>query len=191
MKKIILITLSSAVLLFSCTSEPSTPSEVLSNEAKELNIDSLNDMELYYYMEELEKKLLNLDSIETSKPYSVKMLESVQKHIVKFPKSENRREVIRKGVGAAMGLRQEYEAVRLNNIIIDENPEDSTIYTEMSLNATILDNMGAKEEAKKVISSIIEKFPTHKSIDDFKSWQKTIDLNPEELIQFLNEQNAK
>lgn len=194
MKKIILITISSAVLLFSCKSEPTKPIVDNVNPIEQFlqtNLDSLNEMELYYYMEELEKKLMNEDSLELSKAYSIKMLESAQKHSSVYTKSDNRREAIRKGVRAAMGLNQDFEAIRLNTIIINENPEDSTIIEEMNLRAFLYDKMNSKEEAKKAINEIIEKFPNHSSIENHKARLKTIDLSDEELMQLFEQQNAK
>lgn len=194
MKKIILITFSSAMLLFSCNSEPTKPVEETINPLEqflETNLDSLGEMELYYYMEELEKRLMNEDSLELSKAYSIKMLESAQKHASNFTKSEHRREAIRKGVRAAMGLNQDYEAIRLNTIIINENPTDSTIIEEMNLRAFLYDKMNSKEEAKKAINEIIEKFPNHSSIENHKARLKTIDLSDEELMKLFEKQNAK
>ncbi len=194
MKKIILLSISSAILLFSCTNEATTPTETTPTKEVsfvETNTDSLTDMELYYYMEELEKRLTNEDSLELAKAFSVKMLESAQKHSSKFTTSENRREAIRKGVRAAMGLNQDYEAIRLNTIIIDENPNDSTIIEEMNLRAFLYDKMNAKEEAKKAIQEIIEKFPNHPSIENHKARLKTIDLSDEELMELFEKQNAK
>jgi len=194
MKKIILITISSAVLLFSCNSGPSTPVEEAVNAEEQFmltNLDSLVDMELYYYMEELEKKLMNEDSLELSKAYSVKMLESAQKHASKFTTSEHRREAIRKGVRAAMGLNQDYEAIRLNTLIIDENSTDTNIIEEMNLRAFLYDKTDSKEEAKKAIKEIIEKFPNHSSIENHKARLKTIDLSDEELMELFEKQNAE
>ena len=193
MKKIILITLSSAVLLFSCNSNQ-TSKDVTENKQVEFiqtNIDSLSEMELYYFMEELEKKIMNEDSLELSKAYSVKMLESAQKHSSKYTSSEHRRDAIRKGVRAAMGLNQDYEAIRLNTIIIDENPTDTTIIEEMNLRAFLFDKMDSKEAAKKAIAEIIEKFPNHPSIENHKARLKTIDLSNEELMELFEKQNAK
>ncbi|MDB4089604.1 hypothetical protein N9544_08300 [Flavobacteriales bacterium] len=194
MKKLILITISSAVLLFSCNSEPAKPIEETTNPLEQFlatNLDSLDEMELYYYMEELEKRLMNEDSLELSKAYSVKMLESAQKHSSNFTKSEHRREALRKGVRAAMGLNQDYEAVRLNTIIIDENSTDTTIIEEMNLRAFLYDKMNSKEEAKKAINEIIEKFPSHSSIDNHKARLKTIDLSDEELMELFEKKNAE
>ncbi|MEN8927799.1 MAG: hypothetical protein ABF242_07005 [Flavobacteriales bacterium] len=194
MKKIILITLSSAILLFSCKNEP-VKTESTAEEKQEqfmlTNIDSLGDMELYYFMEELEKRLKNEDSLELSQAYSIKMLESAQKHAEKFKSSENRREAIRKGVRAAMGLDQDYEAIRFNSLIIDENPNDSTIIEEMNLRAFLYDKMDSKEEAKKAITEIIEKFPDHPSVENHKARLKTIDLTDDELMELFEKQNAK
>lgn len=194
MKRIILITISSVFLLFSCKTESSTPVEETVNLEKQFiltNLDSLNEMELYYYMEELEKKLINEDSLELSKAYSIKMLESAQKHASKFTESEHRRDAIRKGVRAAMGLNQDYEAIRLNTIIIDENPTDTNIIEEMNLRAFLYDKMDSKEEAKKAIKEILEKFPNHSSIENHKARLKTINLSDEELMELFEKQNAK
>lgn len=194
MKKIILITISSIVLLFSCNSEPSTPNEETVTAEEQFmftNLDSLDDSELYAYMEELEKKIMNEDSLELSKSYSIKMLESAQKHVSKYTASKNRRDAARKGVRAAMGLNQDYEAIRLNTIIIDENPTDSTIIEEMNLRAFLFDKMDSKEAAKKAIAEIIEKFPNHPSVENHKARLKTIDLSNEELMELFEKQNAE
>lgn len=193
MKKIILITISSAILLVSCNTQPSQPEQIVNSEEQFMltNIDTLDDIELYYYMEELEKKIMNEDSLELSKAYSIKMLESAQKHSSKFTTSKHRREAIRKGVRAAMGLNQDFEAIRLNTIIIDENPTDSTIIEEMNLRAFLYDKMDSKEEAKKAIAEIIEKFPNHSSIANHKARLETIDMTDEEFMEYATQKNAK
>ena len=61
----------------------------------------------------------------------------------------------------------------------------------MNLRAFLYDKMDSKEEAKKAIKEIIEKFPNHSSIENHKARLKTIDLSDEELMELFEKQNAE
>ncbi len=155
------------------------------------NIDRMSDMELFLFSEELEKNLMDEESLEISRGLSVKLLETAQKHIEKFPESEYRRELIRKGSRAAQGLGQDFEAIRLIEIAISENKEDPTIIDEMNLRAFLFDKMDNKKKAQEAYEEIIEKFPTHESVEMHKERLKTLPLTEEELIQLFEKKNAK
>ncbi len=155
------------------------------------NIDLMSDMELYLFSEELEKNLIDEESLELSRGLSVKLLETAQKHIEKFPDSEYRRELIRKGSRAAQGLGQDFEAVRLIEVAISENKTDPTIIDEMNLRAFLFDKMDNKKKAEEAYEEIIAKFPDHESVKMHKERLKTLHLTEEELIQLFEEKNAK
>lgn len=194
MKKTIAISIFIGCLLYSCSSESSTnnSSEIQTEQQEDqVNIELLSDRDLFLYMEELEKKLIDQESLELSKEYSIKMLESAQKHIEKFPESQYRREAIRKGSRAAQGLQQDFEAIRLIDIAIKENSSDSTVIDEMNVRAYLFDKMDKKDSAQKAYEEIIEKFPHHPSSNMHKERLKTLHLTEEELIKLFEEKNAE
>lgn len=155
------------------------------------NIDLMSDMELYLFSEELEQNLINEESLELNRGLSVKLLETAQKHIEKFPKSEYRRELIRKGSRAAQGLSQDFEAIRLIEIAISENKTDPTIIDEMNLRAFLFDKMDNKKKAQEAYEEIIALFPNHESVIMHKERLKTLHLTEDELIKLFEEKNAK
>ncbi len=190
----ILIPLFSLLLLFSCGNEPETETKKeLTPEEKldQVNIDLLTELELYLYTEEVEKKLVDQESLEVSKKYSIKLLEASQKHIEKFPNSENRREIIRKGSRAAQGLNQDFEAIRMLDLTIVENAQDSTIVEEMNVRAYLYDKIDDKEKAKAAYEEIVEKFPNHPSVANHKERLKTIHMSTEELMEYFEKKNAE
>ncbi|MEN8809926.1 MAG: hypothetical protein ABF272_00840 [Flavobacteriales bacterium] len=155
------------------------------------NIDLMSDMELFLFSEELEKNLIDEESLEVSRGLSVKLLETAQKHIEKFPKSEYRRELIRKGSRAAQGLGQDFEAVKLIEIAISENKNDPTIIDEMNLRAFLFDKMDNKKKAQEAYEEIIAKYPDHESVKMHKERLKTLHMTEDELIKLFEERNAK
>lgn len=167
--------------------EPEIPETTLTSK----NIDLMSDMELYLFSEELEKNLIDEESLELSRGLSVKLLETAQEHIEKFPDSEYRRELIRKGSRAAQGLGQDFEAVRLIEIAISENKNDPTIIDEMNLRAFLFDKMDNKKKAQEAYEEIIAKFPDHESVQMHKERLKTLHMTEEELIKLFEERNAE
>ena len=192
--KNILFPLFALLLLVSCENETAstTEKELSPQEKLDLtNTELLTDIELFMYSEEVEKQLINQESLEISKKYSVKLLEAAQKHIDKFPKSEYRREMIRKGSRAAQGLNQDFEAIRMLEIIIAENTEDTTIIEEMNVKAFLYDKMDKNEKAKAAYEEIIAKFPNHPSSANHKERLKTIHMTTEEMMEYFETKNAK
>ena len=155
------------------------------------NIEGFSESELYSRLEKLEEKLVNEESLEVSKRYSLLMLEAGKKHIEKFPKSINRREAIRKASKAAQGLQQDFEAVRILEIGISEFANDSNIIEEMNVRAFLFDKMDNKKKAREAYDEIIEKFPNHPSTVMHIARLSTLDMNEEELMEWLEKQNAK
>lgn len=172
------------------TEVESTP-ETTESTMTSKNIDLMSDMELFLFSEELEKNLIDEESLEVSRGLSVKLLETAQKHIEKFPKSEYRRELIRKGSRAAQGLGQDFEAVRLIEIAISENKNDPTIIDEMNLRAFLFDKMDNKKKAQEAYEEIIAKYPDHESVKMHKERLKTLHMTEDELIKLFEERNAK
>ena len=166
-------------------------SNTLEEQMTQKNIELMSDMELYLFSQELEKNLIDEESLELSRGLSVKLLETAQKHISKFPESEYRRELIRKGSRAAQGLGQDFEAIRLIEIAISENKNDPTIIDEMNLRAFLFDKMDNKEKAQKAYEEIIAKYPNHESVEMHKERLKTLHLTEDELIKLFEEKNAK
>lgn len=194
MKKIVISSLIVSFVLFACKTEPAQPAEPeLTEEQKweAMDLELLNESDLYARMDLLEKKLINEESLEVSKKNSILMLEASKKHIEKFPNSENRREAIRKASKAAQGLQQDFEAVRLLEIGIEEFASDTTIVEEMNVRAFLYDKMDNKAKAKEAYNEIIKKFPKHYSVEMHKARLKTIDMNDEQLMEWLEKQNAK
>ena len=194
MKKLLISLLLISITLFSCNDEPT---EVAKSETTEkqsfetTNIDALSEAELFSRLEKIEKNLVDEESLEVSKKYSVLMLEAGKKHIEKFPESINRRESIRKASKAAQGLQQDYEAVRLLEIGISEFGNDTTIIEEMNVRAYLFDKMDNKKKAREAYQEIIEKFPNHPSTEMHKARLSTLDMSEEELMKWLEKQNAK
>lgn len=180
--------------LLNCETPETPQNEIevsLEQQLTQKNIDLMSDMELYLFSEELEKNLMNKESLEISRGLSVKLLETAQKHLEKFPESEYRRELIRKGSRAAQGLGQDYEAIRLINIAIKDNKNDSTIIDEMNLRAFLFDKMDNKKKAQEAYEEIIALFPNHESVIMHKERLKTLHLTEDELIKLFEEKNAK
>ena len=179
------------LVALSCGSKPEVSEEETQKQENVINIETLSDRELFYYTEELEKKLIDQESLELSKEYSVKLLEASQKHIEKYPKSQFRREIMRKGSRAAQGLNQDFEAVRILSISIAENQNDSTIIEEMNNRAFLYYKMQDKENAIKAFKEIKEKFPDDPSIESHDAMIETIDMNSDELTEYLEKKNAQ
>ncbi|GEM_PF-3938108 len=180
--------------LLNCETPETPQNEIevsLEQQLTQKNIDLMSDMELYLFSEELEKNLMDEESLEISRGLSVKLLETAQKHLEKFPESEYRRELIRKGSRAAQGLGQDYEAIRLINIAIKDNKNDSTIIDEMNLRAFLFDKMDNKKKAQEAYEEIIALFPNHESVIMHKERLKTLHLTEDELIKLFEEKNAK
>ena len=180
--------------LLNCETPETPKNEIevsLEQQLTQKNIDLMSDMELYLFSEELEKNLMDEESLEISRGLSVKLLETAQKHLEKFPESEYRRELIRKGSRAAQGLGQDYEAIRLINIAIKDNKNDSTIIDEMNLRAFLFDKMDNKKKAQEAYEEIIALFPNHESVIMHKERLKTLHLTEDELIKLFEEKNAK
>jgi len=180
--------------LLNCETPETPQNEIevsLEQQLTQKNIDLMSDMELYLFSEELEKNLMDEESLEISRGLSVKLLETAQKHLEKFPESEYRREIIRKGSRAAQGLGQDYEAIRLINIAIKDNKNDSTIIDEMNLRAFLFDKMDNKKKAQEAYEEIIALFPNHESVIMHKERLKTLHLTEDELIKLFEEKNAK
>jgi len=180
--------------LLNCETPETPQNEIevsLEQQLTQKNIDLMSDMELYLFSEEIEKNLMDEESLEISRGLSVKLLETAQKHLEKFPESEYRRELIRKGSRAAQGLGQDYEAIRLINIAIKDNKNDSTIIDEMNLRAFLFDKMDNKKKAQEAYEEIIALFPNHESVIMHKERLKTLHLTEDELIKLFEEKNAK
>ena len=180
--------------LLNCETPETPKNEIevsLEQQLTQKNIDLMSDMELYLFSEELEKNLMDEESLEISRGLSVKLLETAQKHLEKFPESEYRRELIRKGSRAAQGLGQDYEAIRLINIAIKDNKNDSTIIDEMNLRAFLFDKMDNNKKAQEAYEEIIALFPNHESVIMHKERLKTLHLTEDELIKLFEEKNAK
>ena len=193
MKKISFLALFTGVLLYSCSSTPSpdVPAETKLEENTEQSLDALNEEQLFARIELLENKLVDQESLEMSKANSIEMLESAQNHVARFPKSKNRRAVLRKGSQAAQGLNQAHEAIRLLDIAINEYSSDTTIYEEMNNQAFLYDQMGNKTRAKEIYRTLIADFPNNPYIESQKGMLKIIDMNPDELNKWLEKQHAK
>jgi len=190
--KQVFITFMALAFLLSCGEESETESTPETNQQEEMiSLDGMSEQELVEYASELEKKLVDQESLELSKEYSIRLLEVAQKHVEKYPKSAERREMIRKGSRAAQGLNQDYEAVRLLDLSINENSTDSTIVEEMNVRAYLFDKMDNKTRAEKAYKEIIEKFPNHPSSAMHKERLKTLHLTEEELIELFEKNNAK
>lgn len=196
MKNLLITSLLISFTLFSCnneTNEEEQPASEITEEQtfETINIDALTEAELYSRLEKIEKNLVDEESLEVSKKYSVLMLEAGKKHIEKFPKSTNRREALRKASKAAQGLQQDYEAVRILEIAISEFATDTTIIEEMNVRAFLFDKMDNKKKAREAYEEIIEKFPNHPSTEMHKARLSTLDMNEDELMEWLEKQNAK
>lgn len=194
MKHILITSLLISFTLFSCNNEITEETKPEVKEEQKLigaNIEGFSESELYSRLEKLEEKLVNEESLEVSKRYSLLMLEAGKKHIEKFPKSINRREAIRKASKAAQGLQQDFEAVRILEIGISEFANDSNIIEEMNVRAFLFDKMDNKKKAREAYDEIIEKFPNHSSTVMHKARLSTLDMNEEELMEWLEKQNAK
>lgn len=190
MKKLVFALLSIS-LFMSCGEEQEVATEQNTEQKNSIDIEKLSDRELFEYAEMLEKKLIDQESLEISKKNSVKLLEASQKHIEKFPESQFRREIMRKGSRAAQGLNQDFEAVRILNLTIKENEGDSTIVDEMNVRAYLYDKMEDKEKAKAAYEEIIEKFPNHPSVANHIERLKTIHMSTEELLEYFEKKNAE
>ena len=129
--------------------------------------------------------------LEVSKQFSVKLLETSKKHIEKYPKSKERREVFRKASKAAQGLNQDYEAIRLLEMTIGEHADDSTIVEEMNVRAYLFDKINDMEKAEKAYKQIIEAFPNHHSVPMHRERLKTLHMSEEELLKHFQKKNAK
>lgn len=194
MKHKLITSLLISFTLFSCNNEITEETKPEVKEEQKLigaNIEGFSESELYSRLEKLEEKLVNEESLEVSKRYSLLMLEAGKKHIEKFPKSINRREAIRKASKAAQGLQQDFEAIRILEIGISEFANDSNIIEEMNVRAFLFDKMDNKKKAREAYDEIIEKFPNHPSTVMHKARLSTLDMNEEELMEWLEKQNAK
>lgn len=194
MKHILITSLLISFTLFSCNNEITEETKPEVKEEQKLigaNIEGFSESELYSRLEKLEEKLVNEESLEVSKRYSLLMLEAGKKHIEKFPKSINRREAIRKASKAAQGLQQDFEAVRILEIGISEFANDSNIIEEMNVRAFLFDKMDNKKKAREAYDEIIKKFPNHPSTVMHIARLSTLDMNEEELMEWLEKQNAK
>ncbi|MGB1041556.1 MAG: tetratricopeptide repeat protein [Flavobacteriales bacterium] len=198
MKKIFVITFLGLGIIYSCGDKVETPTEPEKtqelendNSLLDANIDLLSDTELLLLMDNIEANLIDNKSLEMSKQYSVKLLETSKKHLEKFPESPERRDVIRKASKAAQGLNQDYEAIRLLDMSIKENSMDTTIVEEMNVRAYLFDKINDMERAEKAYKEIIEKYPNHSSVKMHKERLKTIHLSEDELLKYFQEKNAK
>ena len=184
----------SLILLASCGNEIEQTEEnelTQKEQFEKVNIDALSEEELYSRSQKIEKELVDQESLEVSKKYSRLLMETAQKHIEKYPKSKNRRDVIRKGSRAAQGLNQDYEAIRMLALSIKENANDSSIIEEMNVRAFLYDKLDNKEKAKEAYEEILEKYPNHPSSKNHKARLETIHMSTEELLKYFEEKNAK
>jgi tetratricopeptide (TPR) repeat protein len=191
----ILITISFTLLLFSCGDKSSNT--VGKNEEKKSNIIDIskyNEAELYNYIVELESNLLDTanNMLVPNKENSIRLLESSNKFAERFPNNSEKRNVIYKGVRAARGLQKYHEAVRLLDKIIKEYPDDDKTVEILFEKAFLQDeNLKNTEEARRIYTSIAEKYPEHQFGKDSKARLITIHMTDEEFTKWLIEQNAE
>lgn len=191
MKKIIFIF---SVLAFatSCNNEQNNPEE--NQESAIVDVAKYNEEELYNYILHLEENLLDTanNSLVPNKENSIKLLESSNNFAERFPDNTNRKSVIYKGVRAARGLEKYHEAIRLIDKILKEYPQDNQTVELLFEKAFINDeNLGNKEEAKRIYTKISEEYPEHQFGQDSKARLITIDMTEEEFTNWLMEQNAQ
>lgn len=190
MKKILII-LSITSLLYNCGEEKNTTAPIESNI---IDISKFNEKELYDYIIDLESNLLDTanNTLVPNRENSIKLLESSNKFVERFPDNKEKRSVIYKGVRAARGLQKYHEAIRLLDNILREFPEDNRTVEVLFEKAFLQDeNLKNTEEAKRIYAQIAEKYPEHQFGKDSKSRLTTIDMTEEEFTKWLIEQNAE
>lgn len=178
-------------MLFSCTEETNTPQKLESNI---IDISKFNETELYDYIIDLESKLLDTtnNSIIPNKENSIRLLESSNKFVERFPEHAEKRNILFKGIRAARGLQKYHEALRLYDKILREFPEDEKTVEVLFEKAFVHDeNLNNTEEAKRIYTKIAEEYPEHRYGKNSKDRLATIDMTDEELTKWLFEQNAE
>ena len=188
-KSLLLIT--SFFLLIRCGGENSGIEKEQSTSA---DISTYTEQELYEYIIFLEDNLLdtNNNSLVPNRENSIKLLESSNNFVERFPENKEKKNILYKGVRAARGLEKYHEAVRLLDKILALYPEDEQVVELLFEKAFIYDeNLKNTEEAKRIYTKIAAEYPEHQFGQDSKSRLITIDMTEEEFMNWLTKQNAQ
>ena len=180
------------ILLLNCKSEENKIVETLETEkSNEKTLEEYSEEELLIYSNEIKQNLSDTNKSSEYKENAIKLLSVCQTFIAKFPESKSFRKIARRGSGAAQGLGNFEETIRIIDISIEKFPNDSTIVEEMINKATIYDNLEDKKNARLAYQAIIDKFPNHVYGKSSMERLETLDLSQEELLKLLTEKNAK
>ena len=111
--------------LINCNSEETTDNSTIVEQKNQTSYEDYSEDELFSYTDEIEKNLLDTNKSKDYRMNSTHMLDICQLYVSKFPKSSNKRNVIKKETG-------DYK------IPIDFLNNEKTIFLPLSISNTII-----------------------------------------------------
>ena len=171
MKKALLSLIVIAMLFTMCKNEAKTTRATL--------IQQISDMET---------ELVNSDYTVAFEK-SQKLMDVYKEFVSDYPSDTLAPEMLMRCAMVAAGSNQEMYAVTLFKQIYNDYPQSSLRSEALFREAFTYDNMGNPDQAKPLYEQFLVEFPGDPLTNDVKILLENVGKSPEELIQYLLENN--